>query len=360
METMMKIKFLLLSLMMIFALSESNGQINSGVVKYEVEPVFNSDSNEMKSMFEKGETLYFNAEYIKTSKDMPGPIKEFTLFNLLKNEITVYLDFNGKKLSFNSPDMPVLKIEYTGKTKKIAGYECHEAIVKTDHGEAVVYYTVEIGINYSPHKGVKGFALEYTMPVMGQMGEGKLIFTATEIIPKDIKNDFFKINDEYKKVKMEDLQKEFGAGPPPENDKIKPGQPAPVFVKNDLEDKLINLSEFEGSVVVINFWFTGCKPCVMEIPELNEVVNNYKDKNVKFVAITFDANEVVTKFLKEHPFNYQIIPAAHDLIQSYGVAVFPTHVIIGKDGKIERSIIGGMNIREELSKTIDELLQTSE
>ena len=82
-----------------------------------------------------------------------------------------------------------------------------------------------------------------------------------------------------------------------------------------------------------------------------------QNKNVKFVSITFDANEVVKKFLKEHPFNYRIIPAAQNIIQSYGVAVFPTHVIIGKDGKVARSIIGGMNIKEELSATINDLLQ---
>ena len=353
----MKNKFLLLTLFMIFIISNSIGQIKSGVVKYKVEPFFDSDSNEMESMFGEGETLYFNPEYIKISKNMPGPIKEFTLTNLQKKETTVYLDFNGKKLSFNYPEMEVANAEYTGKIKKIAGFDCHEAIVKTDQGEAIVYYTEEIGINFSPHQGVKGFALEYSMPVMGQMGKGKLIFTATEITPKNIKDDFFKITDEYKKVKIEDLQKELGAGPPPESDKIKPEKPAPVFVKNDLDGKLVNLSEFEGSVVVINFWFTGCKPCVMEIPELNKVVNKYKNKNVKFVAITFDANEVVKKFLKEHPFNYRIIPAAQNIIQSYGVAVFPTHVIIGKDGKVARSIIGGMNIKEELSATINDLLQ---
>ena len=352
----MKTKFLLLAIIMILSISESSGQMKSGIVKYKVEPVFDSGSDEMKSMFGEGETLYFNSEYIKVSKSMPGPVNEFTLTNLQKNETTVYLDFDGKKLSFSNPEMPALEIKYTRKTKKICNFDCHEAVVKFEQGESIVYYTEEIGIDFSPHQGVKGFAMEYTMPVIGPMGEEKLIFTATDITPKDIKNDFFEIKEEYKKVKMEDLQKELGAIPPPVSDKLKPEEAAPVFVKNDLNEKLVNLSEFEGSVVVINFWFTGCKPCVMEIPELNKVVNIYKNKNVKFVAITFDANDVVAKFLKKHPFEYQIIPAAHDIIQSYGVSVFPTHVIIGKDGNIARSIIGGMNIMEELSNTIDELL----
>jgi uncharacterized protein (TIGR03435 family) len=56
-----------------------------------------------------------------------------------------------------------------------------------------------------------------------------------------------------------------------------------------------------GKVVVLEFWSTGCGPCVAEIPHLNEMVDEFKDKPVQFVAVTDDSEKVIKRFLKKTP-----------------------------------------------------------
>jgi len=56
-----------------------------------------------------------------------------------------------------------------------------------------------------------------------------------------------------------------------------------------------------------NFWFIACKPCIAEIPELNEIHDKYKNnKDVVFASITFDKKDKVEKFLKNTPIKYAV------------------------------------------------------
>jgi len=94
-------------------------------------------------------------------------------------------------------------------------------------------------------------------------------------------------------------------------------------------------------IYVINFWFINCEPCKREIPELNELVKQYKDnKDVVFLAVALDDTFDLKKFLKTTPFDYNIIPNGKFYSQKYGVNGYPTHVIVGKDGIIKFSTMG--------------------
>ena len=95
----------------------------------------------------------------------------------------------------------------------------------------------------------------------------------------------------------------------------------------------------------------------MEIPDLNELRAEYEGRNVAFLAITFDVKSKVKSFLQESPFNFQHFPNAWSIIELYGIQVFPTSVVINKEGKVVNSKIGGsMNIKEELKVFIEEAL----
>jgi len=138
----------------------------------------------------------------------------------------------------------------------------------------------------------------------------------------------------------------------PESDFIK-GEKALDFIVTDLKGKTIKLSELKGKVVVLNFWFTKCGPCVVEMPKLNELVKDYKNTNVVFLAITFNKKGVVENFLDETVFNYTIAANANDVITMYGVQSYPTSIIINKKGVIVFKEIGyRTNIKNVLSKSI--------
>lgn len=131
------------------------------------------------------------------------------------------------------------------------------------------------------------------------------------------------------------------------------GEKALDFIVTDLNGKSIKLSELKGKVVVLNFWFTKCGPCVVEMPKLNALVKEYKNKEVVFLAITFNKKGVVENFLDETEFNYTIAANANDVITMYGVQSYPTSIVINKKREIVLKEIGyRTNIKKVLSKAI--------
>ena len=135
------------------------------------------------------------------------------------------------------------------------------------------------------------------------------------------------------------------------------GEKALDFIVSDLNGKTIKLSELKGKVVVLNFWFTKCGPCVQEMPSLNNLVTEFKNKDVVFLAITFNKKDVVKQFLKKKTFNYTIAANANDVVSMYGVQSFPTSIVINKKGEIVLKELGyRTNIKTVLSKSIKSLL----
>ena len=93
-----------------------------------------------------------------------------------------------------------------------------------------------------------------------------------------------------------------------QTDSIDIGATAQPFTATDLEGTTFTLDELKGKVVVINFWFVACKPCVEEIPELNELVEKYEEKDVVFLSFALDNEKRLNSFLEKTPFKYHIFP----------------------------------------------------
>ncbi|TCC90248.1 TlpA family protein disulfide reductase [Pedobacter frigiditerrae] len=127
----------------------------------------------------------------------------------------------------------------------------------------------------------------------------------------------------------------------------------------DINGNKYDLKTSIDKVYVINFWFINCPPCKQEIPELNKVVEKYKDnKNVVFIGIGLDNKTDLAAFLKTTPFNYNIIDEGRFYAQKYEIDGYPTHVIVGKDGLIKFSTIGlAGNTVYWIEKTIGEQLK---
>ncbi|WP_299890795.1 TlpA disulfide reductase family protein [uncultured Lacinutrix sp.] len=129
------------------------------------------------------------------------------------------------------------------------------------------------------------------------------------------------------------------------------GTKAPTYTMKDLNGNSITSENTKGKIVVLNFWFAKCKPCIMEIPELNEVYKKYKNnKNVVFASITFDSKDTVNTFLKKHPLQYPVVPNNMAIIGDFGVNSYPTNIIIDKEGNYSNIITGGF---PEIGKTIE-------
>lgn len=106
-------------------------------------------------------------------------------------------------------------------------------------------------------------------------------------------------------------------------------------VLTDMKGNKVKISDFIGKVVVINFWFIACKPCTMEMPELNHLVTEFNGKDVVFLGVALDEAKDLKKFLKEHAFDYRIFSKGDQFANEMGVMSFPTHFVIGRDGILQ-------------------------
>jgi len=105
---------------------------------------------------------------------------------------------------------------------------------------------------------------------------------------------------------------------------------------------------------LVNFWFTNCPPCIEEIPDLHKLKKEFGD-SVNFIAITFENQKTVEKFLKKHPkFDYNHITDSKKSISELKIKTYPMTFLLNKDGEI-LNVYGALmfNLPENLKQLLD-------
>ena len=144
---------------------------------------------------------------------------------------------------------------------------------------------------------------------------------------------------------------------PRESGSFKDGDEFIPFNFRDIQNKKFKSEDLVGKVIVLNFWFINCPPCRQEIPDLNDLVVQYKDKEVFFIAVALDPWSDINDYVSKTPFNYHILPDSRYLADKYGVKSYPTHVVIDKSNKVIFQTTGlGINTVYWVKKSIDQAL----
>lgn len=118
-----------------------------------------------------------------------------------------------------------------------------------------------------------------------------------------------------------------------------------------IDNNVISSSDMKGKVVVFNFWFIGCRPCIQEMPLLNQLRKDYaQDSEILFLAPALDDQESLRKFLAKKEFDYTVIPDSKTLTQTFGIEGYPTHIVIDRNGVVVEVVLGAL-------KDIDKKLQ---
>lgn len=138
------------------------------------------------------------------------------------------------------------------------------------------------------------------------------------------------------------------------------GTPRPEFAMKDIENNVRNIKEWDGEVVLVNFWATWCPPCKKEIPAFMELQTEYKDKGFQIIGIAIDNEEAVKDYVDTMGMNYTIIAAeleAMDLSRRFGnrVNALPFSAFISRDGKIAFTKAGELS-KQDTEKVIQKLL----
>jgi peroxiredoxin len=128
------------------------------------------------------------------------------------------------------------------------------------------------------------------------------------------------------------------------------GDPAPDFQLQQISDnnemETVRLSDLEGQGVMLNFWATWCEPCEAEMPYMQELYPEYKDKGVEIVAVSLDSTElVVDRFVDRYDLTF---PIPHDtngeIRDLYKVGPIPSTFFINPDGEIQEVVNGALSL----------------
>ena len=111
---------------------------------------------------------------------------------------------------------------------------------------------------------------------------------------------------------------------------------APSFRLTNSSGGSVTLSEYQGKVVLLDFWATWCGPCRMEIPELVALQEKYGERGLRIIGIAVDDDpQSVREFHRSVAFNYPVA-LADDATQALygGIQDLPTLFLIGRDGRV--------------------------
>ena len=119
----------------------------------------------------------------------------------------------------------------------------------------------------------------------------------------------------------------------------------------DKNDRKLNIKEFRGNLILLNFWATWCEPCKEEMPSLNRLQVNENFNNLKIFAINIsqESKKKVDDFFKD--LNIENFDPYYDapttLAKTFSLRGVPTSILLDKDGKEFSRIIGSIDFDDK-------------
>jgi peroxiredoxin len=140
------------------------------------------------------------------------------------------------------------------------------------------------------------------------------------------------------------------------------GLERPEFTLPDLAGGPRSVAEWDGRVVLINFWATWCAPCREEIPGFIAVRRQFQEKGFEIVGIAIDQPEFVTEYARDLAIPYPLLYGEEDAIavgRLYGnrQGTLPYSVLIDAKGRIAHIHNSGVWRESELNSMVAKMLE---
>ena len=135
------------------------------------------------------------------------------------------------------------------------------------------------------------------------------------------------------------------------------GHSAPELSVLNLDDQVVKLADFSGKVVLVNFWLAECGPCLVEMPEFDEVYREHRSDGFEVLAVNMgqDADKIRNTG-RRLDVSYPLLSDPLKITtKRYGVEAAPTSFLIGRNGVVRERINAPLT-RAELEEKLAELL----
>lgn len=124
--------------------------------------------------------------------------------------------------------------------------------------------------------------------------------------------------------------------------------PGPGFDKVkliDLQNNPIDLGQYQGKIIFLNFWATWCKPCIAEMPSIQEVQNKLQSKEIVFLLASSEGIEEISTFQNTHNYKFNYIRVENS--EELNIQGLPTTIIFDQKGQVVFSEMGARQWNEK-------------
>ncbi|MFD1774846.1 thiol-disulfide oxidoreductase ResA [Paenibacillus rhizophilus] len=130
--------------------------------------------------------------------------------------------------------------------------------------------------------------------------------------------------------------------------RVQAGDQAPNFVLEDMQGNKVQLSDFKGRGVFLNFWGTWCKPCEQEMPYMESQYKRYKNLGVEILAVNIAESDIaIESFVERHGLTFPVLKDKDQAVtEAYDIIPIPTSFLIDKNGTIQKVITGPMTEKD--------------
>lgn len=119
------------------------------------------------------------------------------------------------------------------------------------------------------------------------------------------------------------------------------GQKLPALAAKSIEGKSIQLNNYRGKFLLLDFWGSWCAPCIAEIPTLKMFSEKYADKLVLLGLICKDTKAKAASVIKQNNLKWtQLYSETDEFGSLFGITAYPTKILIDQNGNIVKTFVG--------------------